>query len=511
MFPMRSKFKKFQGKKKVRPKPDRMILPWSTYQRNVFADMAEGDWNTIVMAGPGSGKTRTILEGLYHIPIEFYGSILFTAFNAAITEELARQVPNGVTAATHHALGFRAIRRYWGPVYNIGAFGSVDKRNDSMFALATKLVGDKPTQERLRQMLVYATDMCKITLADTPEQVSDVINEYGVDLCGMRWEDFTMLTSSMLEACRNAPRILNGRNVVSFADMIWLPHVHGWPLDQFNRIVVDEGQDLSPARTELLLSSLAPGGRMTIVGDPNQAIYGFAGAMADSLKKLQIDLDAKTLPLSVSYRCAKRIIALAQEVNPMIEAAENAPEGKIRHIDAEHLYNYVESGTAVLSRTNFPLIRACMAMLNMGLNANIQGRDIGDRFLWRIECWQPEDVRSLVKSVREWKTDVCDRLAAKKNWRTIESISDEAASIEQFCEKAPNIDFVRNKIKTFFADEDAQIKLSTAHKAKGLEWNKVVMLDKTFHPERGGEETNVWYVSVTRARNHLTFAEGKLP
>ena len=314
----------------------------------------------------------------------------------------------------------------------------------------------------------------------------------------------------MMDKCRDVPRVLNGRNVITFSDMIWLPHTHGWKPDQFDRVFIDEAQDLSPARTELLINSLAPGGRICAVGDPKQALYQFAGAMENAIDVLIERLQANCFPLSVSYRCARKIIELAKEINPLVEARENAPDGKIEDLEIDQLYDIkIPPGSAVISRTNYPLIRACFGFLSRGINANINGRDIGNRFLWRIDCWNPDSTEALVNSIHAWRDEVCQRLIEKK--RDTSRIEDEAKSIEIFAEKTKTVSEVRENISKFFSDEPAQLKLSTAHKIKGLEFDNVYVFENTFHPERGRQETNCFYVAITRAKTYLGILKGKLP
>ena len=64
---------------------------------------------------------------------------------------------------------------------------------------------------------------------------------------------------------------------------------------------------------------------------------------------------------------------------------------------------------------------------------------------------------------------------------------------------------VMSRIEEIFADKAGKdvLLFSSTHKAKGLEWDRVFMLDWTFRPQRGIEEENLWYVAVTRAKNTL--------
>src|SRR5690606_15545707 len=70
---------------------------------------------------------------------------------------------------------------------------------------------------------------------------------------------------------------------LTYDDQCWLPIVNDWGVEQYDAVFVDEAQDLSPARRELVRRALKDNGRLFVVGDRYQAIYGFAGADIDSL------------------------------------------------------------------------------------------------------------------------------------------------------------------------------------------------------------------------------------
>jgi DNA helicase-2/ATP-dependent DNA helicase PcrA len=497
-------------KKPRRKRPARLELPWSGYQTDIFRDTQSGEGNTIVLAAPGSGKSATIVESLYYTPMDLRSNdrILFTAFNSSTAKHLKIRVPLGVHAKTFHQVGFHTVQRHWGPVYNINGH-SVDKDGEVAELLACGEVGDTEQTKKLRKNLIMAMSLSKTKLANTIEDIDVVAADHGLDSCGLSGLAFANHVLNMMHKTRLEPQILNARSVISFDDMIWLPYAHGWQPRQYDRIFVDEAQDLSAARTELVLSALAPGGRLCAVGDIKQAIYGFAGATPAVINRLQHELEAKYLPLSVSYRLPRKVVELARKINPAIEASPNAIEGEIISTRASSLTDTVTPGCAVLSRTNFPLVQAAFQMLAQGIQANIQGRDIGNRFLWRIWCWEPDTVEQLRARCCAWRDEVVDILANKN--RPYDRIIDEAQSILRFTQGADTVDEVKDRIRAFFSDNPkVQVKLSSTHKAKGLEWNDVFVLEKTFHPERGGEEENIWYVGITRSMKRLFVATGNL-
>jgi DNA helicase-2/ATP-dependent DNA helicase PcrA len=509
MLQFQGKFKK-KSFKKIVPKAPEKILPWSDHQKVIFNNIENGDGHTVIQSSPGSGKSTTILQGLRHVPDQYKtdNKTLFTAFTSSSAKHLESHIPKGVYSKTHHSLGFAPLRKAWGHVYGIGGMGSVDIKNDSAFALATEEVGHKANENKLRQMLVFAMDYAKISLADTVEDIEKVIDQFGIDLCGIDSVRFSNHVLSMMNKCAQAPRKLNGRSVISYADMIYLWWKNGWDLQKFDRVFVDEAQDLSPARTTLIINSLALGGRICAVLDKNQAIFGFAGASDNVVDMFMNELKAKQLHLSVSYRCPRSVIELAKRINPLIEAAPNAIDGTIDSIKSEDLYASVKEGSVILSRTNWPLIRACYKMLAMNMKVCIKGKDIGDRFQWRINCWANDTVESLINSINGWREEMCDRLIRRK--QSTETVEDEARSLELFTEGASTIEEVKDRINSFFSDSPAQITLSTVHKYKGLENPNVYLLSKTLHPDRGGEEERIYYTGITRSSNCLTFVEGKI-
>jgi superfamily I DNA/RNA helicase len=497
---------KYQRRRKS---PPRKKMQWSKHQRKVFDDVAGGDGHTIVLAAPGSGKSTTIVESLYYIPenIRNEGRVLVCAFNSSIVKELETKVPGDMDVKTFHKVGFQSVRKNWDSVYQIGP-RSVDVKSEVADMLAIEQVGDEDETNGLRKSMVRTMSLAKAELAESPEEIEDVIAAHGLGYKTMNDTDFAFNVWEMMQKTRDEPRILNGKSVISFDDMLWLPYVHGWDLDKYDRVFVDEAQDLSAVRTELVLGSMGMGSRLTAVGDQHQAIYEFCGATPSIIDKLGDQLRTKYLPLSVSYRLPKRIVELAKAVNPDISAAPDAIDGVVNNIEIDDVYSYLRGGVSVLSRTNFPLIKLAFRLVANGVKANIQGKDIGDRFLWRISVWDPEDVADLKRKIGMWRDHVIEILTEKRY--PVDRILDEAKSLLLFCDGAANLDEVQKRIKTFFSDTPSQIKLSTAHKAKGLEWDNVIMLENTFKFDKGEEEARIWYVAVTRAKKSLTIASGKV-
>lgn len=141
-----------------------------------------------------------------------------------------------------------------------------------------------------------------------------------------------------------------------------------------NGILVHNCQDMGPA--QLLLATGLARGRVCVVGDDRQAIYGFRGADSGSVDRLKAELKAEELGLTTTYRCAKAIVADAARYVPDFQASPTAPDGLVRGLAIEKLDDDVRVGDAILSRLNAPLVSRCLALLRRGVPARVEGRDV---------------------------------------------------------------------------------------------------------------------------------------
>jgi DNA helicase II / ATP-dependent DNA helicase PcrA len=470
-------------------------MEYSKYQHAVFSDVATGTGHTVVAAVAGSGKTTTIVTALSHIPPGC--STLFVAFNKSIAEELKKRAPRGIEVSTLHSYGLKTITRAFGRL-RIDA-----KRVDDM---VRAMHGDESKTFDFRRDLAKTVSLAKGQLASEEEQIDAIIDAFGIESAknGSR-AAFVQDVLKILLQCTEVSE--DGR--IDFDDMIWLPVVLSLKQSQFDRVFIDETQDLNPAQIEMAMRAVKKNGRICAVGDPRQAIYGFRGADSAAVDNVVKRLSAKVLPLSVCYRCAKAVIQVAQEVVPGIEWAPNAAEGMVSDAETREMKQGALPGDFILSRTNAPLISLCMYFIKEGRPANIQGRDVGASLAAFVKKSKSKNVEALCDYVEDWRDKECARLAAKH--RDTQSVEDRAECILALSEGAASVDDVVERIELLFADKDdaSRITLSTTHKAKGLERDRVWLLESTYRRRPGVEEENLYYVAVTRARKVLFLVQGK--
>ena len=371
--------------------------------------------------------------------------------------------------------------------------------------LATKLSVDIAKNPELRGDLCACVSMAKAKLAKDAAAIDAIIDEFAYPTAqnGSR-DSFIANVLQLLKQCADPGE----DGCIDYDDMIWLPVVRDLPQRQYDRVFIDEVQDLNSTQIELTLRAVKPGGRIVAVGDPKQGIYRFRGADDRAFENVVAKLDAKVLPLSVCYRCCKSVVRVAQEIVPEIEAAPDAIEGEVRSVEYKQMQKDVQPGDFVLSRTNAPLVSLCLALLAEGRSAMIQGRDVGQQLASLVKKAKAPNVEALRNSVEEWGKKECARLAAKK--RDIQPVEDKVACILAISEGAASVQDVLDRIAALFAETStgARIVLSSTHKAKGLERDRVWLLEDTYRRRPGVEEANIFYVAVTRARKTLVFVEG---
>jgi len=304
-----------------------------------------------------------------------------------------------------------------------------------------------------------------------------------------------------------------------------MPSILGLPVQRYDLLIVDEAQDLNRAQQSL---ALAAGDRLMFVGDENQAIYGFAGADSESMQRMvdhlsSTDRNCTVLPLTDTRRCAKAIFSEAQKIVPGFRAHESNPEGLIGRAgyDSEGKGYYGDLAVPsdlVVCRVNAPLVHECFGFLKQGRKANIQGRDIGTGLINTVKKLKPNDICDLSMKLNDWYHEQCQKENAKKNPREtrIIAIQDRYECLEHFCDAHDSVDGMIKHIQDLFTEKAPgdSILLSSIHRAKGLEANRVFFLEPDSatcpHPMAKSDwqvkqEWNLRYVAMTRAINELYY------
>jgi len=322
-------------------------------------------------------------------------------------------------------------------------------------------------------------------------------------------------------ACMERACVKDG--TIDFDDMVFLPVRNRWVRGWWDLVVVDEAQDMNAAQLLLARGACRQGGRIAVVGDDRQAIYGFRGADSGSIDRLKAELSAVEMGLTTTYRCPKSVVVLAAKLVPDYQAAPSAPEGTVRAIPEERLAAEAMPGDFILSRKNAPLVGVCLKLLREGKRANVQGEDIGKGLIALLKKLRAKSIPDFLARLAKWEDREEARLNAsgkKSAEARIELIHDQADTLRALAEGLSGPKELEARIDGLFSDAgpDARaVVCSSVHRAKGLEADRVFILEDTLirtvpgKPPPNREEANIEYVAITRARRELVWVRKPAP
>lgn len=495
-------------------------------QKNFLKAVKTTTDNLALMARAGTGKTYTLVEACKVLPAD--ERILALAFNKSIADELNERLPSHAEAKTLNALGHRAFGKYVGKqlTLNKDKVGQIlkghCKANPELWefwsGLATII-----SKARLHGMVPQgATGQHKALMEDTDDNWAALIEEYDVDV-GPVGPGF--LRSVLLESVQMA---LNGE--IDFDDQIYMTCCWAVRCDRYDVIFIDEAQDLSDMQHRFLDKMMDDSTRIIAVGDDRQAIYGWRGALTNSLPMLIEKYDCKTFPLTVSFRCPKNVIAVAQQDVPDIKAKEGAEDGEVIKTKKWGA-DTIEANSTILCRNVAPLVQTTYRLIAGGRPAVMVGRDIGKGLITLVKNICKPDTRvsiaDFLERLEEWRKTETEIARAKGQPGREESTNDKADSLDaviSFASAKDTEDLVKAIDTLFSTDDTNKIKLCTIHRSKGHEWNTVYFLDEWRCPskfalaaaaksEKGKDalmqEFNLRYVAVTRAKKKLVYIDSE--
>tara|TARA_R100000081_G_C4813857_1_gene173224 strand:- start:354 stop:1784 length:1431 start_codon:yes stop_codon:yes gene_type:complete len=465
-------------------------------QEDIWNAIENTENHVFVNAGAGTGKTFTIVEGANRVEGK---KSAFLAFNKSIATELAKRLPSDVEAKTFHAFGFAAIR-------NAGVKTKVN--NYKVNNIIKELLGADYYVTPLKKLV----SLMKGSMIDGGDisSIRRLIDEYNIQFESTREEELAISSAkTILSMCASQTHLID------FDDMVWLPLVNNYPLPTYDILFVDEAQDFNESQRELI-SRCVNGGRCIIVGDKNQAIYGFRGADSNSIALFKDRLskgsrEISEFPLTVTWRCPKSVVLEANRYVKEFTCHEDAQEGTV----VVHSPFTPQAKDMVLCRYNAPLITAFYDLISEGKSAYILGRDMSQGLIKSVEKITKN---KQMGSEEFWRLFVQDfefnhaSLLKQDKINQALTLEDKKDCIEIFTFKASTVGGIIEEIKRVFdSNDEGEIMLSTVHKAKGLEADNVYILatDRMPHPKGGHEENNICYVAITRAKKNLFYCGPK--
>ncbi len=288
-----------------------------------------GDGPLLVIAGAGSGKTKTLVARVAHL-IETGtdpGRILLLTFSRRASSEMLRRagtVVHGSAASmvwggTFHSIANRLLRRY-GPAVGLGeGFTVIDRADtESMFGIVRTQHGFGTSRTRFPRKETIAsiysrTVNARIPLVETLEQ--------RFPYCLDHTDDIATLFTGYTEAKKET-------NVVDYDDLLlyWQVLLDSPVADSvrglFDHVLVDEYQDTNHVQAQILEAMCGTSGNLTVVGDDAQSIYSFRAATVENILSFPDAYpDATVVTLDRNYRSTPEILDVS---NAVIAASDTA-------------------------------------------------------------------------------------------------------------------------------------------------------------------------------------------
>ncbi|MHC4126349.1 MAG: ATP-dependent helicase, partial [Planctomycetota bacterium] len=281
----------------------------------------------LVLAGPGSGKTRVItyrVAALIEAGIRPYNICAITFTNKA-AEEMRQRIFDLRTAAgahisTFHSLCVRILRRYSDQA-EIGSNFSIYNESEQ------------------NQCMKKAIKECELDTKNFPparmrEAVSTLKNNLlEPELFNKQAEDF--FSKTLARVYLRYQEVLTGNNALDFDDLLFKTarllrdylDVRNELSNRFRYLLIDEYQDTNHAQYQIAKALVAAHNNICATGDPDQSIYRWRGADIRNIMAFETDWpDATVVKLEENFRSTPNILAVADN---LIAANQNRKQKKL--------------------------------------------------------------------------------------------------------------------------------------------------------------------------------------
>lgn len=522
-----------------------------------------------ILAGAGTGKTRAITHRIAYAVaggVVAEQQVLAVTFTARAAGEMrgrlrALGAPR-VQARTFHAAALRQLSFFWPQVVG-GEKPTLIDSKIKVVARAANAVGLQPDRTGLRD-LASEIEWAKVTQVRAGDYDKAIVK--AGRQAPMPAVEVARVFEAYEELCRER-NLLDFESMLELtAGMInEYPAIAQRVRDQYRYFVVDEFQDVNPLQKLLLDAWLGDRDDLCVVGDPSQTIYSFAGATPGYLTGFGDRFPHATVVRLVrDYRSTPQVVRVANHVIGQAKGTAatdhltlraqrpDGPDPIYQEYDdelaeatgvARKISVLLEEGTpaseiAVLTRINSQSAAYEQALSDQNVPFTVRG---STRFFERPEIRQAvhtlrgarqgaadEQGEPLVRTVRHLLSQMGltetapEGRQARERWESLSALvrlaEDTAAKSGPGGRSATMADFV-DELETRMATEHAPgfegVTIASLHAAKGLEWDAVFLVGLTegmmpiIYAESDDEveeERRLFYVGVTRAREHLAMS-----
>lgn len=474
-----------------------MSFTLTAEQEEIISHVTTSTDNLLINARAGSAKTTTLIQIAEALPAD---TILSLAFNKKIKEEMKLRMPSNVTSMTLNGIGYNAWRRFLKkPVRFFGGKTYVALKAE--IEKLDKREADEAWRRFSETMKGVAKSKQVGYIPEASAMVRPLVDEDEFYDHQLEYEA-TELQRALINriATKSWREMMSG--TLDFDDMLLGPALVGVAFDYYDTVLIDEAQDLSYINHILLKKIIRKRTRVVAVGDRHQAIYGFRGAETSSMPMLRKMFDMKLLTLTISFRCSKAVTENARWRAPDMRWPEWAKAGLVLH-SGTWGSDDIPDGTAIICRNNAPLFSLAITLLREGRYPELAGRDIIKTVVNKMKKLGKKSMSAehTLIGIDAW-------LSAEKLYhRDHKMLEDQAACMRIFVLETANLGEAMVFAEAL-TQQTGRIYLMTGHKAKGLEFEKVLFLDPQLCSKEG-QDPNIKYVIETRAIDTLVYVKSE--
>jgi len=479
-------------------------FPLDDEKQSVVESVADGK-NLAIHAFAGTGKT-TILEAVARRNPD--KKILYAVFNKRNAKEAKGKFPKNTTVGTANQLSYRestpqaqkrALRNGGLGTKAFAAIGKLGNFDTNPITIEL----DDGTEKKLKYKAAGA--LMRKTIDNFTNSAEDNLELKHVPY-DIPWKHKQrMLDESKKYWAELGP---NGSAKQDFGDSFKLWALGKPDLSHHDIIMFDEAQDASPVMAKVIQDQMDNGAQVIAVGDPNQAIYGWRGAV-DSLKDWKSD---ENLPLTTTYRSGPAVVDIANRFL-QYRGQKNRMKPNPGVTDS---IGPIDNPDAVITRTNAGAFSEAVKQLDNGRKVALVGGNkpflnladdydllnkpggvkYGDRVknpdLWPYKDWH-EVQQALKDKMLEGKTASLAKVIDSEGSARVREVAAKMVD--------PN------------ETDDYDVVVGNTHMAKGLEWDNVEIGEDFPQPKEDpdtgemtfpdDEQIKLAYVAVTRAKKKL--------
>ena len=460
----------------------------STYQEDVYEWVVAAKGDGIIHACAGAGKTSTLVEVAQLLP---RGKALFCAFNKHIVAELRERLQGtDFDVQTLHGIGYRTLLKAFPQLV-------IDKQKyrrlcrswvDTRLRRLPRAQLVSPDAGALPRLRLFPPSNCRNGISRStagalypphtgrsrrPEALRAVARRFGIVVDAAIFPGVRAVLDDGIALTRRAAP--STTPICSGCRRCWISS-----LIAFAGYSSMNVRTLTPHSSRWRCAAGRVGGRMLFCGDPFQSIMAFSGADPEAYAHIKASTGATELPLSICYRCPTSHLDLARELVPTIEARPTLPQVSVITLQEVELPAHLQAGDLVLCRYNAPLVAWAIRLIAARMPARVKGRDVVadlSALARKLAALVPGGALArpstpMSRSGRPVATGGGRGRGDRPGGRPLPDPTHVSGRVPAHVGRC-----ALRCIDGLFSDEQATIWLSTIHRAKGLEAERVFLLE----------------------------------